>query len=600
MSEAALAPTASTLPSFRPDVAFAILTALGCGIAMTWSQTTDVWTTGAFGDTDDAMRMVQVRDLMAGQSWFDMNAHRLAPPDGSFMHWSRVVDVPLVVLMKLFGVVFAPAQAEALTRLAFPLIMLACLYLAVANVARLFGDRAVQIAAVGLAFATGPAFAQFVPGRIDHHAPQIVLLMLASGCVLAALDPSRAKSMWLAAASIALSLAISLENIPFLVILVAIPVVAWIIRGGEHAPALRIFSIGLAAALPVCFVATIGPQRWTNAACDAYSAAHLIAGMVGAFAMFALASASGRLATRAARAAAAGAFGVLPLVAIKIGAPACLGDPFVGLDPLVRTIWLDHVAEVQKLVDLWLTQPSAAITLGAPITLALLAAFAAAWHAQGLQRARLIALAALIAIGLAMTFWGVRVFSSVAPLAAIGSAVAVLSLARRLIAAGPLRPALATLFCLPFAPIAYAAALPTDPPVDSSRTVACLRPSAIKPLDAAARGLVLAPIDEGSHLLVYTHHAVVAAPYHRNNAGNRLSILAFMAEPAEARDIVTASGADYLVACPLMKRMQIMAGLAPKGLAAELIAGRVPDWLEPLDFKAEPNAIYRIKRQPAR
>ena len=186
--------------------------------------------------------------------------------------------------------------------------------------------------------------------------------------------------------------------------------------------------------------------------------------------------------------------------------------------------------------------------------------------------------------------------TSVAPLAAIGAAVAVITLARRAIAAGPLRPILAFGLCLPFAPVAYAAALPADAKGETSRTSACLKPSALRPLDTAPAGLVLAPIDAGAHLLAFTHHSVVAAPYHRNNAGNRLSIDTFLASPDEARRIAVSSGADYLVACPLMKRMEILAKRAPQGLAAELIAGRAPGWLEPLDIQAQPNTIYRIRR----
>lgn len=45
-------------------------------------------------DTDDAMRLVQIRDLLAGQGWFDMSQHRLMPPNGAGMHWSRLVDAP--------------------------------------------------------------------------------------------------------------------------------------------------------------------------------------------------------------------------------------------------------------------------------------------------------------------------------------------------------------------------------------------------------------------------------------------------------------------------------------------------------------------------
>ena len=42
--------------------------------------------------------------------------------------------------------------------------------------------------------------------------------------------------------------------------------------------------------------------------------------------------------------------------------------------------------------------------------------------------------------------------------------------------------------------------------------------------------------------------------------------------------------------------LKSLIGLTREKLAAELIAGRVPDWLEAIDIKAQPNAIYRIKR----
>ncbi len=44
--------------------------------------------------TDDAMRLVEVRDFMAGQSWFDLTQYRLDPPNGVVTHWSRLIDLP--------------------------------------------------------------------------------------------------------------------------------------------------------------------------------------------------------------------------------------------------------------------------------------------------------------------------------------------------------------------------------------------------------------------------------------------------------------------------------------------------------------------------
>ena len=79
------------------DTPFALIIAVGCvaAFALSWPLMVKVWTDGLSVDTDDAMRMVQVRDWLAGQGWYDLRALRLDPPAGTLMHWSRVVDLPL-------------------------------------------------------------------------------------------------------------------------------------------------------------------------------------------------------------------------------------------------------------------------------------------------------------------------------------------------------------------------------------------------------------------------------------------------------------------------------------------------------------------------
>src|SRR5690349_2023478 len=47
------------------------------------------------GDNDSLLRLVQVRDLLAGQGWFDLHQYRMGPEGGFVMHWSRLVDAPI-------------------------------------------------------------------------------------------------------------------------------------------------------------------------------------------------------------------------------------------------------------------------------------------------------------------------------------------------------------------------------------------------------------------------------------------------------------------------------------------------------------------------
>ena len=55
-----------------------------------------------FSEPDNAMRLVRVRDMLAGQGWFDSVQHRLGPPDGLTMHWAQWIDgaiaLPIMLL----------------------------------------------------------------------------------------------------------------------------------------------------------------------------------------------------------------------------------------------------------------------------------------------------------------------------------------------------------------------------------------------------------------------------------------------------------------------------------------------------------------------
>src|SRR5262245_2193987 len=74
--------------------------------------------------TDDAMRLVQIRDFLAGQGWFDLTQYRLDPPDGVAMHWSRLVDLPIAILIRAIDLLVSSATAERLVLTIWPAILL--------------------------------------------------------------------------------------------------------------------------------------------------------------------------------------------------------------------------------------------------------------------------------------------------------------------------------------------------------------------------------------------------------------------------------------------------------------------------------------------
>ena len=76
------------------------------------------------GDSDDAMRLVLVRDLLGGRGWFDQHVMRLQPPVGVYLHWSRLLDGALAGYELVLRTILPPAAAEWATRATWPLLWL--------------------------------------------------------------------------------------------------------------------------------------------------------------------------------------------------------------------------------------------------------------------------------------------------------------------------------------------------------------------------------------------------------------------------------------------------------------------------------------------
>jgi hypothetical protein len=579
-----------------PEVPLAIAAALLLGLALTWPRVLAVWQTGAFFDTDDAMRMVQVRDLIAGQGWFDLVVHRLHPPEGLLIHWSRVVDVPLVALIGVLRLFANPEAAERLARIVFPLALQAGLYAGLAWCGGLLIGPRGRVLAIALGFLSGVMFGQFQPGRVDHHAPQIMLLIFIVGATLAALDRPHARLAAIAGTLTALSLAISIENLPFLVVLYAAIAVAFVIYGDALRVMLLWLAGGLAAGLPIFFAATVSPSRYLIGGCDAFSAAHVVGGVTGAASLAILALGLPWWRTPAARAIAVAIAGAFTLAAVALTYPACFGDPLAGVDPFVKEIWLSNVWEAMPLMKIAQTRPGTLPVIALPVLLGSIAALFAMGQTEAIARTRWIIIFALLAIGLVTAFWQIRVFSSAAPLAVLPAAYAIVGLARRLAGSASFvaRAATSALLCLPFSSLTYAIALPHDD-ITSAGTFACLAPKALAPLATLSPGLVLAPIDSGSHLLSETQHIVIAAPYHRNSAGNRLALEAFLASPERAEDIVRQSGAKYVMLCPQMHQVEALKERAPHGLAALIADGGHPNWLQPVPVQETPYRVFTLR-----
>ena len=532
-----------------------------------------------FLDGDDALRLQQVRDLLAGQGWFDLRQYRVAPPEGVAMHWTRVVDLPLAALILLLRPMLGQAQAEIVTIVLVPLLSLLCAMALAARLAsREFGRRAGVVAAI-LVAASVPASFRMMPLRIDHHAWQFVLALVALNGLFARSARSGAVVAGLA---LALALAISLESLPLAVIVGGLCTLR-MMRG--ESGWLSGYLASLALASFALFLATRGLSDLAEH-CDAMSPVHVAVLLwVGAGAGFVLP----RLRNRPPGASLA-VLGLLGLGGLAIAgtmARQCLsGDAFAALDPLVRKVWLDSVLEG---LPVWRQEAGLGATMVLMPLFGLWACLRLWLRSRETEARRLWQDYALVLTGATLVGLLVARASGVACLFAAVPAAWQLEdqfirwredalLWRRL---GRIVLMLALL--LPGVLVAQAVRL-ASPSQEPTHTLAdaCRLDEAVPALAALPAQTLLTGLDIGPTLLVTTRHKVVATAHHRASAAMRDVLDAFLGPDETARRIMARRGATAVVICPGGSEAHVYARFAPQGFIAHLIAGKAPTWLEPV------------------
>lgn len=348
----------------------------------------DAHTLGAsLQDTDDAMRLVAMRELLHGRGWYDQLQLRLQPPQGLWSHWSRLIDGGLALMAGGFGLFTSEARAETLTRIVWPLCWLPPAAAALLLSARRLAGRgarglelrplAVLAAGVTVLAGFGQLALQFHPGRVDHHDVQITLSLI----VLAGAMADGVRGAVVAGAATGLGLAIGLEALLFEAVLAA-GVGLMVLIDRRHAPRAIAFGLTLAGVTTAAFLIQTPPQRWGVMACDALGA-NLLSGAV--LAGLGLAAAAWFTRTRSWpwRLAALALAGGLAL-AVYLGMdPRCTRGIFADVDPAVRPFWLDHVNEVRHWPELWKTGRPDAVAMAMAALMGL-----GAWATLGLVAAR--------------------------------------------------------------------------------------------------------------------------------------------------------------------------------------------------------------------
>lgn len=550
-------------------------------------------------DTDDAMRLVTVRDLLAGQNWFDNVQHRLNTPYGAELHWSRLVDLPIAALLALFTTVFGPTAAVTITAYVWPLILLLFLLLLSAVLTtRLVGRRG-RLPAVALPAVSLVAMAEFYPGRLDHHSIQILLMLALVSTTIAALD--RPRFAWLAGLLAATAIAIGTESLPTVAAAIMAFGLVWVFRP-ERADALRAFGLGFTGAALVHLALALPPERWLQPACDALSIVYVAVAVAVGIVYLALSFL--RTAHPLLRIAALAIGGVLVGLVVVVGYPACLAGPYAGLDPWLVENWLSGVSEAEPVWRRFIADP--AYTLGMLVPPLLALAVTALRVIRGAREGRGAWLVYGLYLVLAVVVMLVQIRGGrfAAILSTPGGALAIVWLRERYLARQSVPNALGLVagwvfsagFAIYLAVNALTLALPSaGQAAKTADTSACFMPEAYADLAALPPERVMTPVDLGAHVLAFTPHEVVAAPYHRNQLGVRDAFRFFSGPIDNARIILDMRGIGLVVVCDGMREL-VPDGAPPDSFVALRAAGNLPDWLEPQTLPGSALEVYSVRR----
>ncbi|OCW55921.1 hypothetical protein [Hoeflea olei] len=542
-------------------------------------------------DNDDVMRLVEVRDLLAGQGWFDLTQDRLGLEGGTLMHWSRLIDLPIANLIMLFSLVMSPDLAEASALFVWPLVTALPVFYALTLAGGVLGGPSGRVIGLALAFLFVLAINRFQPGSIDHHNVQLALIATIAACLILPGRPVAAHA--LAGIAAALAIAIGAETTPHIVVVAAVVAVQWLWLGRPMQAAAAGFALALAATLSMIFFATVPPSRYGMVTCDALSTGFYALGVVGAGLFFMAVSA---LSARGfgARLAGLGAVGAATFGLALVIAPQCLGNPLASLDPLLVTMWLNNVTEAQSVVAQLRHEPWSAggfylVPLLAMVLCVRRILQGRNVHAHGV-------LLALIAVSWAIALVQVRgaVFANMLSSVPFAGLIAGL---RTRANADPKNPrnglafAGAAFAAVPFVWALAGALLSMGVNalhgeeaglLGGKEPQRCTDAAALAPLAQEPPGVVSGPSNLGVHILRFTGHRVLSAPYHRNQGGMLTALHAGMARPVDSVKFLRGAGVTVLAFCNSDPEVDTVSAAAPDGLYAQLRKGIVPEFLEPV------------------
>ncbi len=552
-------------------------------------------------NNDDVLRLMSVRDLIAGQSWFDMNQYRINPPEGLPVHWSRYIDAGISAFVYPLSLVMPMQTAEHIGVTVWSSLMIVIAVLLVGFGTRhIFGTPAACVAIACLML--WPVFAGLYlgPGMIDHHNVQIVLMvMMAFGLVW----PDRPKTAGsVAGIAAGFSLAVGLETLPFIV---AVGLLFYL--SSLTAPSranLVAFCVAIGASSVVFWLGQTAPEVRFVLRCDQ------VAVPVLALIWIAVVACLLPLVLRGCHASPLvylGCTAVVTAVGLALGWPViglCTAGPYGELPLVLQEVMKNDFIEMSPIGLLIARNPTSAIVLVLPVFVTSVAGiiqYLSDRRNQDVPVEKTRALGLLVLLCLAGTVFLCFQMRAVNLPASVVPMLAGYVIGRRLTAyhsGGGIFQILCALLLTLITITPSAVAMTLRPVVEQMVTArgsdakannpACRRYNSLVTLNETPAGKLIVPIHFGAQIIWATHHNTLSAAFHGSAVAFTNAYLPFTMEENDMKSYLLATDATHLLLCD--------GRTYDSAFATDLANGGSSDWLRRVPVSSSHQVLLEILR----
>jgi hypothetical protein len=557
-----------------------------------WLDPTHLLTT--LGDTDDATRMIEVREWMAGASWFDMTLPRFGGAHPLISHWSRLIDLPLALLLSGFEIFLPPAEAELVVRALWPLLLFWAFVYLMAREAKIRGGRVAALLAIALTVTCVIGIVQFRPGRIDHHNAMILCAVIGILRLGRSFDDPRAG--WSAGILLGLGTAVGYEALALTTATFIAAALFGILPGRSLLGPSRA-AVTFAATLAVALAATTPPERMFVSHCDVLSMNLVLLAVCGAVGISVVAAMEEKLwlTSKLVLFVLTGAVG---LAIYATAEPACLAGPFGEVDPALIPVWLRDVSETRSIFSLGSQVP----TLGGIAFVYFAASLYCGLRLCDRNDALRFQVLALV-IALPLSFWQIKLLPYATfltiPLVAVGLARPPQTAKKPASRSRTLVTLAATLVLVAVG--SWMVWRMSMPSVDRLKQALapvqdCESTQSVSALAPLPPGLALADVNLGPYIVALSKLDALSAPYHRLDKSILEANRILHASPEEAERRLRAGGVRYVIACKGLGSTNAEGEAPADALQTLLFADKPPAFLEPVPLAAStPLRVWRLK-----